>query len=501
MTRAFIEMKNICKQFNGQHVLKNAHFSIQRGEVCSILGENGAGKTTLMKILAGVISQDSGQIFFDEEEIPPGSIAACRKRGIYMIFQEPKLIRSFSVEKNLFLGNEIRIKNTPIINKKLHYMKAKELLDYLKADIDVNAPIGELSHAQRKIVEIAKALLLDVQVLILDEVTAPFSDTDLKNFFTVIETLKNDGVAVVFISHNIEEVIQNSDRIIILRDGETVEEKPQNLKKDVNLLIEKMAGEDYVNRYPKTRAKKGKKILELQNVSSKKRTIRNADLYLRTGEIVGFAGLRGAGKTTLAKMISGIEPIAEGRMLYNNQSVSFKLPYHAIKKGIAYFSEYNERNIHMLMDAPANITISNLNGVKRLFYVCRKLVIDVTHYFLKHLNFQIPDERLEAQFLSRGTQQKLAISKWLFANANVLVMDEPSLNLDIKSKVELYNIMNRLSHKGKSIIIASSDLRELLGMCDRIYVFRAGKIVAELNSKDANSVQLLKFALGNIAAP
>ncbi|MDD5017447.1 MAG: sugar ABC transporter ATP-binding protein [Eubacteriales bacterium] len=491
-----IEMLNISKQFNGQAVLRNANFSIRSGEVCSLLGENGAGKTTLMKILAGVYSQDSGEILFEGKKVTLGSIPASQKLGIHMIFQESQLINFFSTEKNIFLGKEICFKHTPFINRKYQIEKARNLLEYLQIHINVHTPVKELSFTQKKMVEIAKALLSDVKVLIFDEATAPLSEPEIQKVFEIIEKLKKTGIAIVYISHKLEEVLQISDRIVILRDGETVEDIPKNLG-DINKLIEKMAGEDYVNRYPKSRAKKGRKTLELRNVSNKQNTVKNISIYVRSGEIIGIAGLQGAGKSNLAKLIVGMEMVSEGLLLINNKPSVLKNPHQAIKKGIAYFSKYNEFNINMLMNTHYNITLSNLKRVTRFFIISRNLVDHVTNYFIKHLNLRIPDSNLPAKYLSRGTQQKVAISKWLHADASILIMDEPSIHLDINSKVELYNIMNKLSHNGKSILIASSDLRELIGMCDRIYIMFNGKIVAELSAEEANSIRILQFAFGN----
>lgn len=495
MGEQLVEMLNISKQFDGQLALKNANFSIRKGEVCSILGENAAGKTTLMKILAGVYSQDSGTILFEGREITLGSPIISQKYGIRMIFQEPQLVDFFTVEKNIFIGKEHCYKHLPFINKKYQIGKAREILNYLQAQIDVNTPVEELTFSQKKMVEIAKALLSDVKLLILDEVTASFTDPEIETFIDTINKLKSSGLAIVFISHKLEEVLKVSDRIVIIRDGETVEETTN--KQDTDAIIEKMAGVDYLNRYPKSKAKKGRKILELKKVSNSINTVKNVDFYLRSGEIVGIAGLQGAGKTSLARLLAGAEPAASGEIRVYDQPVVFKKPYIAVKKGIAFLSEQNATNLNMMRDTPYNITLSNLNRVMKRQFIIPRLVADITKYYVKHLNIKINDLKAEVRFLSRGTQQKVAISKWLHANANILVMDEPSMNLDINSKVELYNIMNKLSHNGKGIVIASSDLPELIGMCDRIYVLYNGNVVAELCAEEANSIRILKYASGN----
>jgi len=345
-------------------------------------------------------------------------------------------------------------------------------------------------------VEIAKALLMDVSVLILDEVTAYFTEEETQKLFKNLEMLKDKGLAIIFISHKIEEVLRISDRIVILRDGASTEESPRWIKEDSNALFEKMAGEDYINRYPKTKAKKGSKILELKKVGNELNTVRDISLYLRSGEIIGFAGLQGAGKSSLMKLLAGIEEMKAGQMLISGKPVALRNPSQAVKNGIAYFSEDNECNLNMLMNTPYNITLSNLDCVKRLFMISSRLKENVTKFFVKHLNMSIPDRRMQVRYLSRGTQQKVAISKWLYADAQILIMDEPSASLDINSKVELYNILNKLSQKGKGIILASSDFRELIGMCDRIYVLLEGRIVSELNAEEANTILILRSASG-----
>lgn len=495
MKHVRIDMLNICKSFDNNMVINNANLTIRSGEVCSILGENGAGKTTLMKILAGVFSMDKGSIFINGKEIRINSVIDSQEHGIRMIFQEPQLIDFFTIEQNIFIGNEERYKNSPFINKKLHTRKIQEIFDYFQFDINVRTPVEELSFAQKKMVEIAKALMFNVKVLILDEVTAPFTEPETNNLFRIIEKLRSSGVAVVFISHRIEDVVRISDRIVIMRDGKIIDKNAKD--SESGKIIEMMAGEDYVNRYPKTRANKGKVILELCGVSNRINTVKNINLFVRRGEIVGIAGLQGAGKSCLLKLMAGAEPVSSGQIKLNGSEVKLKSPYHAIKKGIVYLSEDYELNLNMYMDTSFNITLGNLDRVKKLFLISSKKVRKVTDYFIKHLSIKVFNKKTAIKNLSRGNQQKVALSKWLHADADIFILDEPSMNLDINSKVELYNIMNKLSHKSKGLVFASSDLRELIGMCDRIYVMFCGEIAAEFGEGEANSIRILQFASGD----
>jgi len=498
MSDMLVEMKNICKQFDGNLVLNNIDFFIRSGEVCSLLGKNSAGKTTLMKILAGAYVQDSGQIIVDGREITFKSTIAAQKSGIHMIYHEPQLIESFTVEANIFIGKEKCYKYTPFINRKYEFKRVNELLQDLQIKININRLVEELSLAEKKLVEIAKAVLYDVKVLIFDEITETFSEPEINLIFSIIEKLKKMGVAVIFISHKIDEVMRISDRYVIIRDGELIENIVNSEKTNLNEIFRKMTGEDYINRYPKTRAKRGRAILELQNAGNSMGSVRNASLYIRKGEIIGVAGLRGAGKSSLLRLVAGDEKLVQGKILLNKEPVNFKNPSQAILKGIIYLSENPKLNLNLFMDIPFNITFSNLRKVKKAFMISSKKIEEVAKSFIRRLNLRIRDLKAPVRNLSRGLQQKVALAKWLYADAELLVLDEPSTNLDVNSKVELYNILNQLAHNGKSILIASADLHELIGMCDRIYVMRSGTIVSEMNAAETDSVMIMQFASGEL---
>lgn len=496
MDREIVKIEDINKKFGNHTVLNGVNLSIYKGEICSILGENGAGKSTLMKILSGVCSRDSGNIYFEGNKVEISNPRDAHVVGIRMIFQEPQLIDNFTVEQNIFVGNELIYKNTPFINRGLIYEKARDIFKILQYNVDVRGKVKELTYAQKKMVEIAKAIYFNAKVIIMDEPTSVFNDIEVQNLFHIIQNLKKMDVAIIYISHRIEEIIRISDRIVIMRDGKIVNVKTPGEKYSVLNLLEEMAGHDYINRYPKTKAPKGNVILEVRELSNKKQSVKNVSFSIRSGEIIGIAGLQGAGKSSLAKLIAGIEKIHSGRMFINGKEVKIKEPYQAVKYGIAYFSEDILKNIFMMQNVAYNVTISNIEKLSKYTFLKKQSIIDVTKDYIRRLNLKVMNPKESVKHLSGGTLQKLALSKWLFAGGKVYIMDEPSKGIDIASKVELYNLMNTLTKTGNSVLLISSDLRELIGMSDRIIILFNGSVVKEIVSSEANSVKILYYATG-----
>ncbi|BDF57971.1 ribose import ATP-binding protein RbsA [Christensenellaceae bacterium] len=501
MDKKIIEMKNISLTLDTNSVLSDANFYLKEGEICSILGENGAGKSTLMKVLAGNYPRYSGEIFFDGQAESVDSIIKAQKHGVRMIHQESQLINEFNVEQNIFSGNEICYPGLPFINKKLQKQKAREILDFLQADIDIHAPVEELNIAQKKMVEIARSLVYSVKVLILDEVTASFTSYDREILFEIIHKLKAQGIAVVFISHKIDEVLAIAERLVIMRDGKTVETKTienNSVYIDVDHILLEMAGDDYINRYPKTKAKHGNILMKMHGVSNAQGTVTDASLYIREGEIIGVAGLVGAGKSSLAKLIAGVEPVARGEYYYKGKPMQTCRLDQFVKNGIIYLAKDCAANLIVKQDVQYNMSLTSLEQFTHAALLNHKEVQQNARYYIDKLDLKRVTPNTTVKWLSRGTQQKVALSKWLRADASLMVLDEPSISLDIASKVELYNILNKIAHSGKAIFMMSSDLTELIGMCDRIYVMFSGQVVAELNAKEANSVRILQYASGKL---
>lgn len=501
MDDCILRMNHISLTIDSKLILKDVDFYLKAKEVCSIVGENGAGKSTLMKVLAGSFSKYDGEIFFNGSPVTTDNVTKSHRLGIKMIHQESQLIEEFTVEQNVFSGKEVRYKGLPFINKKYQQKKVKELLDFLDVDIDVRMSVKELNIFQRKMIEIARAMVGELKILILDEVTASFSETEQLHLFKIIKRLKENGVVVVFISHKIDEVLKIADRIFIIRDGCGIEEAPiENGAVDVDNILVKMAGEDLINRYPRTKAKLGKVILSLKDVSNLKENLSNISLHIRQGEIVGIAGLVGSGKSKLSKVLAGVLPFDQGEYLFQGKSMRNVPLINFIRRGIVYLSEDYAMNLIMSQNVEYNISLAALRKFKRFIFINKHQTSHNAKKYIKSLNLRNVEPYTNIKQLSRGTQQKVALSKWFCTDAKVYILDDPSVSLDIESKAELYNILNSMAHEGKAIFMVSSDLTELIGMCDRIYVMFAGKIVAEMDSKEVNSVKILQHASGKTGA-
>lgn len=489
-------MNNITKCFNNSIALSNVSIALYEGEVCSIIGENGAGKSTLMNILAGNIEPDIGEIIF-RNKVVPSNLLLSRSLGIKMCYQEPNLVENFTIAQNIFLGSEPTTRFMKTIDREKMLLDSRKILNDMGfGHIDVNRRVKNISYADRKIIEIARALKDEIQILILDEPTAAMSSIEIRILFKLIIDLKSKGISTIFVSHKIEEVKEISDRIYIIRDGVLIDEKLHSPTYKIEELIEKMAGKDYKNRYPKVYSKKGDVLFEALKVTNESHTIHDVSFSIRKGEIVGVSGLQGSGKSSLGRIAAGIERICDGNILLNGKSVHFREPYSAVKKGIVYLSSDLKDNVFFNKDVYFNITISNLRSVSNCFVKNGKEIKRVTASFVQILNMKISRNTNHVKYLSQGTIQKVALAKWFFANANLFIINEPTKSLDIPSKVEIYNLMNKIVRNGGSILLISSDLREILGMSDRIIVMHNGGIIGELESKEANSVKILQYASG-----
>lgn len=491
-----VKLNNILKRFGDHTVLNNISLTIKKGEVCCILGENGAGKSTLMKILAGIYSVDNGEIFFEEEKVSISSPQKAQKLGIRMIFQDCQLIPEMTVSQNIFLKNELWYKYIPVINQSLMDKRTKEIFDLLQCNFDVKCCVRDLGYAQRQMVEIARALIFNAKLIILDEPTSALLEPEVQNLLIIIKKLRDMNVSIVYISHKIEEARKIADRVVVMRDGEIVDINDQHDKFSSDYFIEKMAGEDFLNRYPKIKCQNNDVIFKAENLSNEKRTVKNVNINLHYGEIVGLAGLQGSGKSSVAEMIYGIEKRTSGKLFIDKKEAHIYHPWQARQHGIAYISEYVMDNVFVKQDTSYNFTISNLKEFKKYFFLDNKRIENTSKDYIEKLYLKIPYIKNPVKNLSQGILQKLALSKLIFSASKILIMDEPSKDLDIPSKVGLYNIMSQLTRKGISILLISSDMEELIGMCNRIYIMFNGSIVKELDSSSATSAKILYYASG-----
>jgi ribose transport system ATP-binding protein len=491
-----LEMKNICKEFNGNPVLSNVNFGIAAGEVRGLVGENGAGKSTLMKILAGIYAPDSGEVFLDNAKILTYSPKHTQELGIAMIFQETNLFPDLNVIENIFIRRELMKKGRWFshIDWDKMYRETRYYLDYFGLPINPKASLSTLSLGHQKFVEIIKALAHKAKIIIMDEPTSALTESEILLLFKAIREVKKLGVITIFISHHLEEVMQIADCITILRDGVVIDTCLTG-KITMSHVVKMMAGKEMEDRYPKLAPKLGNEILRVKDLGFGKR-IEHIDFMLRKGEILGITGLSGTGKRTLAKTIFGINTPYSGTIYVDGQPVRISSPRIAIENGICYVAGTgNQEALIQPMSIFENITITNLPRVSYQGILSRKQEISAARDLKQRLEIVERPEEIVGN-LSGGNQKKVGLAKWLFANSRVLIFDEPTSGIDISTKVDIYNIINELVRSGAAVIMITSDLAELLGMCDRIMVMYNGMICKSFSREEATKENILYFASG-----
>ncbi len=493
---ALLSAFNISKSYAGVHALSSATFDLRSGEVHALVGENGAGKSTLIKIFTGAVLNDGGEISLNGERITENSPALSKARGIAAIYQQPALFPELTVAENIALGQELN-GTLSKVNWKERRRIAKELLDRVGAKIDTETTAGELSMPQQQLVEIARALGSNAKVLIFDEPTASLSEEDTQNLFRVIRELRVQGVGMVYISHRLEELPAIADRVTVLRDGLTIETREMA---DVSSeqLIRLMVGRDLSAVFPKRTVELGEPIFELKNFGSRSAGIRNINLSVRAGEIVGVAGLIGAGRTELAKTIFGLEEPDEGEILLRGKPIKIGHPSEAIDYGIAYLPE-DRRKHGVVLDFPisSNITLASLKKLSSRFGLNFGKEREIAAEYTRRLGVKTPAIYNAVSTLSGGNQQKVALSRWLMTQPSVLILDEPTQGIDVGAKAEIHELMVELAGQGVAILMISSELPEVLGMSDRVAVMHGGTIVKIFDRADATQDGILAVALGH----
>lgn len=499
-----LEMKNITKEFPGVKALDNVNFQVKEGEIHCLVGENGAGKSTLMKVLSGVYAHGSysGDIVYNGEVQQFTKINDSEKKGIAIIYQELALIPEMSVYENIFLGHEIQ--NKGIINWQDTKIEAAKMLKKVKLTVHPTVKVIDLGVGVQQLIEIAKALSKEVKVLILDEPTAALNEDDSENLLELLKDLKKQGVTSIMISHKLKEVIKVADTVTILRDGQTIcslsAEKGEINEKEI---IKYMVGREINDIFPKRIIKNiGEVELEVKNwfAYDKKLgrdVVKNVNFNIRKGEIVGIAGLMGAGRTEFAHSIFGNfkKYDLSGEIYIKGEKVNLTQTKQAIEKGLAYVSEDRKGNGLILMqDIKENTTIANLKKIANASVINKNEEVKVAEEYRKSLNIKTPSIEQKVENLSGGNQQKVAIGKWLFVDPNILILDEPTRGIDVGAKYEIYTIMNELVAKGLSVIMISSELPEVLGMSDRIYVMAEGKFTGELLTEEATQEKIMEMA-------
>jgi len=489
-----LQMQNIRKQYPGVLALSDVNFELRAGEVHCLVGENGAGKSTLMKVLSGAIRKDSGSILIDGKDVEFHSPADSQRAGIGMIYQEFKLVPELTVAENILLGNEPTKKKSPFVDfKKMHEI-ARTALAQLGEEIPTTALISSLSVAQRQIVEIAKAISKKVRILAMDEPSAALTENELKNLFAVIRRLKAEGVGIIYISHRLEEIFEIGDRLTVLRDGKFIHSCTV-AESDRRSLVRWMVGRELEQEYPKIELKRGEEILKVESVNSD--LLKNVNLTVHRGEILGLAGLVGAGRSELARIIFGADPKENGSIYFEGKEIHPRSPREAIDLGIGLLTEdRNKYGLIMQMNVRENISLSNLNDVVKGLFINRSKENSISKKFTNDLRIKTPSIEQEVENLSGGNRQKVVLARWLFTKSKLLIFDEPTVGIDVGIKYEIYNLINQLAKDGIGVIVISSDLPELLGISDRVAVMCEGKLAGVLSRSEATQEKIMTLATG-----
>jgi len=489
-------MHGISKSFPGVQALCNVDFDVQRGEVHVLLGENGAGKSTLIKILTGAYQPDSGQIVFKDQPVVFSNPREAQKAGISVIYQERNLIRGLSVIENIFLGNEPqRLPGLPIIDQGRMATDTQELLDRLNVAIDPYARVEELTSAEQQMVEVARALHMAADLIIMDEPTASLSSREVADLFNVIRILRAQGVGVIFVSHRLEEVLRIGDRATILRDGSRIATVSLG---DTSLddLIQMIVGRYLNDKFPKNGVKIGAEILRVEGLT-RQGAVESVSFSLHAGEVLGITGLIGAGGTALVRAIFGADPIDAGTIYIDGQSVKINSPQAAIAQGIGLLTEdRQEQGLVLDMSAQENMTLAALDNAWPGPFIDRDAESHLSIQYADRLGIRLEQLLQKTLFLSGGTQQKVILSRWLATRSRVLIFDEPTRGIDVGARVEIYRLMDELVRQGVGIMIVSSDLSEILGMCDNILVLHQGRVTAVLPRSIASKQLILSYASG-----
>ena len=489
-----IEMKGINKSFGSNQVLKDAGFFLRDGEVHALMGENGAGKSTLMKILTGVYSKDSGTVIVDGKEVAYKNPQEAEKAGIVFIYQELNVLYDLTVVENLFMGKEIT-KKFGICDMKAMRKVAKETMEKLGTHIPIDAVMSDLSVGQQQMVEICKALMVDAKVIIMDEPTAALTESETEGLFKVIESLRKKGVSIVYISHRMEEIFQLCDRITILRDGSYIDTKEI---KDITMddVVQMMIGREIGERFPKRDVKIGGEVLKVEGLSSGK-LFRNVSFSVRAGEVLGVAGLMGAGRTEIMQAIFGNLKKDAGKIFIDGKEVHIKNPRQAIEAGIGFVTEDRKTEGLLLEKSIAeNIEIANLGKVSDNGVLKKEKQQSIVKKGIDEFRIKCFGPWHECNNLSGGNQQKVVLAKWVYTDPKILILDEPTRGVDIGAKKEIYDVINDLAAKGVAVIMVSSELPEVLGMSDRIMVVREGEVSGIIDGKEADQAKVMTLATG-----
>ncbi len=490
-----LEMRNVSKSFPGVHALKGVSLQVRPGEIHALLGENGAGKSTLMKILAGAQPLDEGEIWLDGKHVHITNPHQAMDLGVSIIYQEFNLVPYLNAAENIYLGREPKAAIPGFVDFNTMYREAQAVIDKLGVKIDAHSPVNRLSVAQQQMVEIAKATSRKSKIIVMDEPSATLTDHELVSLFQLMRQLKSEGVAIVYISHRLEEIFEVCDRATIMRDGQWIatHDVADLTREDI---IKLMVGRELQQMIPKEAAEQGDMALEVSHLE-RKGVLHDISLHVRKGEVLGIAGLVGAGRTELARCIFGADRFDSGDVKLFGKKVNVRSPQDAIKLGIGLVTEdRKQQGLVLGMVVRENITLANLGALSVFNFIQAGREREIARKYVSDLGVKTPTIEQTVQNLSGGNQQKVVLAKWLFTDSKVLIFDEPTRGIDVGAKTEIYMLMNALAKTGAAIIMISSELPEVLGMSDRIMVMHEGRISGELSRAEATQEGIMHLATG-----
>ena len=484
-----LTLKNITKEFPGVKALDDVTINIERGTIHGLVGENGAGKSTLIKVLAGIYQPNKGEIILDGKPCRFNGPIEARRAGISVVHQEIKLAEPLSVAENMFLGN-VQLKNG-LVDWKGMRRRAREIVEDLGMDIDINAQVSSLTVAKKQIVEIMHAINNNSRILIMDEPSAVLTDRELEVMFRIVKQLRDEGITIIYISHRLDEIFGLCSNVSVLRDGCHIDTIPV-ASVDRQGLINMMVGREMGQEYPKEVGNVGGTILEVKNLS--RGILQDISFEVKSGEVFGISGLVGAGRTELARAILGIDKPESGEVYVRGKKVHYRTFADAIRDGLGLIPEDRKlQGLVQIMSVKRNTTLVNMKRVLRAGVISSSLEEKLSKEYADKLHVVTPSMETEVQYLSGGNQQKVVIAKWLFQNSEILFLDEPTRGIDVGAKAEIYRLINRMAKEGKTIIMISSEMPELLGMCDRIMVMHEGHKMGELNAAEATQEKIMEL--------
>ncbi len=488
-------MQNISKSFPGVKALDNVSLTVKKGTVHALMGENGAGKSTLMKCLFGVYKKDEGKIFLEGREIEFSSTREALNSGVAMVHQELNQALKLSVMDNLWLGRFPYIsKFIPLTSEKRMYEMTRSLFDELHIDIDPRVKIGELSVSKRQMVEIAKAISYNSKVVVFDEPTSSLNEREAERLFEIIDSLKKRGCGIIYISHKMEEILRISDEVSIMRDGKHIATKPA-ASLTTNEIIKLMVGRELDKRYPEKENKPGNIFLKVDGINGQYSRLRDVSFEVKKGEILGIAGLEGAGRTELVETLFGIRKRNGGSISLDGAALKNSSPREAIRNGFALLTEERRSTgIFAILNITENTTVTSLKKYRRGPLLSKKKLAHVTEKCIRELKIKTPSAKTKIRYLSGGNQQKVILSRWLLSKPEILLLDEPTRGIDVGAKYEIYKLITDLAKNNKAIILVSSEMSELIGISDRIMVMSGGRVAGELSGENITQENIMSLA-------